>query len=152
MGHKTRAMLICLGMSSGSVLGCDDPLELSDVAGIYTLQTVEGQPPPYLIQATTECDVTVVSGTLTLESTGTHDILIDTPADCTRGGGGVTMFGRTYPGRFQLTGGSTITFRSPTQSGPDMVYTGSIQGDRITITVPDLGSGLTPDLTVGFGR
>jgi hypothetical protein len=139
-------------MACSLVLGCDDQLTPSEVAGTYALQSVEGRSPPYLILATVECDVSVVSGTLTLTGTGSHEIFIDTPADCTRGGGEVTMAGRIYPGTYELTGGGTIRFRSPVLNGPDLVYTGNIGTDRVAVTVPDLGSGLTPDLTVGFAR
>jgi hypothetical protein len=127
-------------------------LKPSDVAGTYSLTIVEGRSPPYLILATVECDVSVVSGTLTLTTAGAHEILIDTPADCTRGGGQATMSGRTYPGTYELRGERTIAFRSPVPGGPDLVYSGVVSGDRISVTVPDLGSGLTPALKVGFTR
>jgi hypothetical protein len=138
-------------MAFSLVLGCEDQLTPSEVAGTYTLRTVAGQPPPVIILATIECDVSVVSGTLTLTSTGSHEILIDTPADCTRGGGEVTMAGRTYPGTYELSGGHAIRFRSPVLNGPDLVYAGTVAGDRITVTVPDLG-GDPQALTIGFGR
>lgn len=152
MRRNGRALLLGAGISGSLLLGCGDQLKPADVAGTYSLTTVEGQPPPYIILATVECDVTVVSGTLTLTTAGAHEILIDTPSDCTRGGGQVTMSGRIYPGTYELRGGRTIAFRSPVQGSADLVYSGVVVGDLITVTVPDLGSGLTPDLTVGFAR
>jgi hypothetical protein len=152
MERNAWAVMVCGGLVGSMVLGCEDQLTPSDVAGTYALHTVDGQPPPIIILATTECDVTVVSGTMTLTTGRNHDIVIDTPADCTRGGGGITMAGRTYPGTYELRGTNTIRFRSPVPNGPALVYTGTVAGDRITVTVPDLGSGLTPDLTVSFVR
>jgi hypothetical protein len=151
MRRKIRVLLFCGGLAGSLVLGCEDHLTPSDVAGTYTLQTVDGFQLPIIILATTECDVTVVGGTLTLTRAGSHDILIDTPADCSRGGGGVTMASRTYPGTYELSGGRTISFRSAVLNGPDLVYTGVVAGDRITVTIPDLGID-PPDLRVEFAR
>jgi hypothetical protein len=152
MRRRIRTVLWSIPVASGLVLGCEEQLKPTDVAGAYSLRTVEYRPVPYLILATLECDISVVSGSLTLTTAGTHELLIDTPADCTRGGGPVTMAGRTYPGTYELGRGHGITFRSPVQNGPDLVYTGAITADQATVTVPDLGSGLTPALTLGLTK
>lgn len=150
--RKSRNPLAASVMAVSLILGCGEHLTPSEVAGTYTLRTVEGRQPPYLILATIECDVFVVGGTMMLTEAGAHEIVVDTPIDCTRGGGEVTMAGRTYPGTYELRGGSTIRFSSPIPDGADLVYSGTATGERVTVTLPDLGSGLTPDLLVTFAR
>lgn len=64
------------------VLAACDGTEPIDLASSYTVSTVEGVPPPRLVGATVECDVSVVGGHLTFGSAEQFDLGLDVLTDC----------------------------------------------------------------------
>ncbi len=146
-----RIASVVLSIAVGAAAcGESEPVEL---AGAYTLASVEGRSPPQLVGATTECDVNLVGGRilfgpneLGLED-GQFDLGLDLETDCSRGGGGTSEETVGYTGTVAVDN-RDVTFQAANAGGP-LSFEGRVApGGELSVTVP----GLVPvgDVAVAF--
>jgi hypothetical protein len=112
--------------------GGTEPIEL---ANRYTVSTIEGAPPPRLVGATIECDVTVVGGHLTFGSAEQFDLGLDVVTDCSRGGGSPSEATYGYTGTAAVDG-RRVTFQTARGTGP-LVFEGQLAtSGALEVVVP----------------
>ena len=117
--------------------GCSDPVAPKLTDGTYTLATIDGAAPPVLRLATITCDYTVTGATLSIGPGNAAVFDVQETYDCSRGGGQVTVGGRTYPGAFTQTG-THFVLTSPIQGGSPIQLMGSVhQSDAIELDDPE---------------
>ena len=127
-------LLVVLAGSIGAACGGTEPIEL---ASSYTVSTIEGDPPPRLVGATIECDVTIGGGHLTVGTARNFELGLDVLTDCSRGGGATSEATYGYTGTVEIDGG-TVAFHTATGSGP-LVFEGQTTGvTRLAVVVPGL--------------
>jgi hypothetical protein len=148
-----RNMNLVLGLAAVTALGgCGESFTPGELAGTYGLALVEGNAPPVLELATTECDQLIDDGGLELLADGSHSLNLVILLDCTRGGGQVDMTERTYTGTFSVDG-DRVLFTSPQPLGPDLVFEGEARGSfLVDVALPTVTVGLDPFLDVRFDR
>jgi hypothetical protein len=61
---------------------CSDPLDPSEVVGVYRLVSIDGTAPPKVIVDAPDCRITVVDGALTLSSDGQFELRLDEVTAC----------------------------------------------------------------------
>lgn len=84
--------------------GCSHPLTPSDVAAQYALTALQGSPLPTLVHADSSCDLTLLSGALTLGNDATFRFDRSELLDCSRIGHAPTQSGFFAVGTFVLDG------------------------------------------------
>ena len=129
--------------------GCGESFTPGELAGTYALAAVEGQPPPHLEVATTECDQQIVGGLLVLRADETHGLNLSIELDCSRGGGQVGIVERSYSGTFSVDE-DRLEFVSPQPVGADMVFRGRAREFVVDVALPSWVIGLDPFLDVRF--
>jgi hypothetical protein len=127
-------LLVALAGSIGAACGGTDPIQL---ASSYTVSTIEGDPPPRLIGATVECDVSVGGGHLTIGTARNFELGLDVLTDCSRGGGSTSEATYGYTGTAEVDG-RRVVFHTATGSGP-LVFEGQATGaTHLEVVVPGL--------------
>ena len=128
---KRRVVVIALATV---LLGCSDPFTPEQLAGTYSLATMDAHTLPQLLTATVECDEWVQSGDLTLQQSGEFMLAIHGKLNCTRGGGPVQVVGWEYRGTYDVSG-KTLTFVSPLYPSGELHFTGTVDlwGRRIVV-------------------
>ena len=131
MRPSAVASLVALALAA---CGGTEPAEL---AGSYTVSSVEGEAPPQLVGATVECDVSIVGGRLTFDPAEQFDLGLDVLTDCSRGGGSSSESTFGYTGTAEL-GGRRVTFHTARGSGP-LVFEGQVASSgELEVVVPFL--------------
>ncbi len=117
-------------------LGCGgtEPVELADN---YELRTVEGDPPPRLMGATVECDVSVEGGRVTFGPGDQFELGLDVLTDCSRGGGSPNRATYGYTGTADLTG-RRVVFHTANGSGPITLEGVVTASGYLQVSVPGL--------------
>jgi hypothetical protein len=114
--------------------GGTEPIEL---AASYTLRSVEGGPPPRLVGATVECDVSVGGGRVTVGPAQQFELGLDVLTDCSRGGGSTSESTYGYMGTVEVDG-RRVAFHTARGSGP-LVFEGQVSSTgRLEAVVPFL--------------
>jgi hypothetical protein len=111
-----------------------EPIEL---ASSYTVHTVEGAPPPRLVAATVECDVSLGGGHLTFAATDQFELGLDVLTDCSRAGGATSQVTYGYTGTTRVDG-RHVTFHSANGSGPVVFEGQGTSAGRLEVVVPGL--------------
>jgi hypothetical protein len=122
-----------------------EPIEL---ASRYTVHTVEGTPPPRLLAATVECDVSVGGGHLTFTPTDQFELGLDVLTDCTRTGEAPSPVTYGYTGTVHVDA-RRVTFHSANGSGPVVFEGHGTSASRLEVVVPGLVP-LVDQVTVEF--
>jgi hypothetical protein len=136
----------CAGVIALAALACGtEPIEL---ASSYTLRTVEGAPPPRLVAASLECDVSLGGGHLSFTATDQFELGLDVLTDCSRAGGGTSDVTYGYTGTAQVEG-RHVTFQSANGSGPVVFEGQGTSANRLQVVVPGLVP-LVDQVTVEF--
>jgi hypothetical protein len=136
----------CAGVIALAALACGtEPIEL---ASSYTVRTVEGTPPPRLVAATVECDVSLGGGHLSFTATDQFELGLDVLTDCSRAGGATSEATFGYTGTAQVDG-RHVTFHSANGSGPVVFEGQGTSGSRLQVVVPGLVP-LVDQVTVEF--
>lgn len=130
-------------------LACDGTLEPGDVAGSYLLTTVDTDPPPYLVSATTACDVRLTGGALDLRADGAFALGLATEIDCRREGGGLTLGERRYFGVFRLEG-RHLVFTGPERTALPTTFEGDLRGTGVVLQLPRNQAEPVWELELGF--
>jgi hypothetical protein len=129
-----RATLAALAALAAAACGGTEPFEL---AGSYTLTTVEGDAPPRLMGATVECDIVVNGGHLTVGAADHFELGIDVLTDCSRGGSVPSQATYGYTGTVELDG-TRVVFHTANNGGP-FTFEGQANGSaHLTVVVPGL--------------
>jgi hypothetical protein len=79
MRHCTRLSGVLVG---ALILGCGDTLQPQEVLGSYTLETIQGQARPLVVDDNRECRITVIGGSLTLSADQHFRLLLDEATVC----------------------------------------------------------------------
>lgn len=122
-----------------------EPIEL---ASSYTVRTVEGTPPPRLVAASVECDVSLEGGHLSFTTTDHFELGLDVLTDCSRAGGATSEVTYGYTGTAQVDG-RHVTFHSANGSGPVAFEGQGTSANRLQVVVPGLVP-LVDQVTVEF--
>ena len=122
-----------------------DLFEPSVRDGVYTLATVNGRELPAIRIATIECDRTLEGGSLVIGSENRISFQVLEQSDCTRGGGGVLSWYRSYTGRYTITGG-TMTVAPATLDGPSAIHAEIEFGGHVVAVIDPLDYGSGPGL------
>jgi hypothetical protein len=125
----------CTGAIALAAVACGtEPIEL---ASTYTLRTVEGTPPPRLLAATVECDVSVGGGHLSFTATDQFELGLDVLTDCSRTGEAPSEVTYGYTGTARVDG-RRVTFHSANGSGPIVFEGQGTNASRLEVVVPGL--------------
>jgi hypothetical protein len=126
-----RRSLLCV-LVSLVVLSCGDSTSPADnpLLGIWRLQTVSGQPIPYVLEQSAGRKVELTGETVTLLATGRQTMV--TSFRVTEGGN-VSLEDVPAPGSYTVNQ-STLTLRFDADSD---IYTAIVNGD--TMTIDDIG-------------
>ena len=136
----------CAGVIALAALACGtEPIEL---ASSYTVRTVEGAPPPRLVAATVECDLSLGGGHLSFTATNQFELGLDVLTDCSRAGGATSEVTYGYTGTAQVDG-RHVTFHSANGSGPVVFEGQGTSASRLQVVVPGLVP-LVEQVTVEF--
>jgi hypothetical protein len=150
MDMDSRATLLVLAACS-IPLGCQDPLTPADLAGTYSLTSMDARALPQLLTATITCDQWVDEGDLTLQTNGAFELAVGGEFDCTRGGGPVQANGWIYPGTYSVSG-TTLQFVSPVYPSGAVQFTGEIDWLRARVRIRDLELQLSRVVDLDFQR
>ena len=141
MSRKACASVIAL-----AALACGtEPIEL---ASSYTVRTVEGAPPPRLVAASVDCDVSLGGGHLTFTATDQFELGLDVLTDCSRSGGATSEATYGYTGTTSIDG-RHVTFHSANGSGPVVFEGRGTSASGLEVVVPGLVP-LIDQVTVEF--
>jgi hypothetical protein len=110
--------------------GCSHPLSPSDVAGQYALTAAHGSPLPTLVRVTTDCDLTLLSGALTLRNDATFRLDHSDLLDCSRIGHAPSQSAFFAVGTFVLDG-TNITLNA--QGDVTYPFAGRISGRTLQV-------------------
>ena len=133
-------------------LGCADPLTPEEVAGTYTLTTIDNRLPPRLLGATIECDVLLLGGEMELVTGPDWSVLTFARAqDCSRSGGAVSTDTLRYLGHFRLRA-ATLTFQTQLSDEDTLRFSGPARWGRVTLVVRDTIRGLGGPMSIRFDR
>lgn len=109
--RRLHTLLLATALLAAPLSACDDATAPGEIAGTYTLRTVNDAPLPATVATGFGLSYTVTAGTVTLRDGGTLD-----------GSFTATATGAPAPATFTYAG------------------TWSNDDDRVSITIPDLGS------------
>jgi hypothetical protein len=142
-----RAVITALVVSSTlGLAACDDDdvIAPTPLAGVYVLTSINGFPVPFTVPGTTD-NVVVESGEITIASNGSYDGSIDGESNGTPG----VLFADAGT---IVESGTTVSFTST--ATPGLTYTGTRNGDILTIAVAgaDLGVSGVPTVTLIFEK
>jgi hypothetical protein len=117
-------------------IGCGgtEPIELADD---YELRTVEDHPPPRLIGATLECDVSVEGGRVTFGPGEQFELGLDLLTDCSRGGGSQSRETNGYTGTAEVSG-TRVVFHAANGAGPITFEGVVVANGNLQASVPGL--------------
>jgi hypothetical protein len=139
---RPKALGVLLAVAVGAC-GGTEPIEL---AASYTLSRVEGVAPPQLVGANVECDVSVVGGRITFESSDQSvpvpddyfELGLDVLTDCSRGGGSTSESTYGYTGTVESERRRVAFHTSRGSLGP-LVFEGTVSSaGRLEVVVPFL--------------
>ena len=112
--------------------GGTEPIEL---ASSYAVSSVGGAPPPRLVGATVECDVSVVGGHLSFGAAEQFELGLNVLTDCSRGGGSPSEATYGYTGTV-VVDGRRVTFQTARGSGP-LTFDGQVApSGELNVVVP----------------
>ena len=125
------ALAIALALTAGACTDDKSPTEVStEVTGTYRLQTVNGQPLPFVLFNSGGFSTSITAQSLTLNNNGSFS-QTTTFRDVTPEGTTTEQLSST--GTYSRSG-STITFNLPaTQEDPADSFSGTISGNTITL-------------------
>ena len=133
-------------------LGCSDPLTPDEVAGTYTLATIDDRLPPRLLGATIECDVLLVGGELALRpAPDWSELTFAREEDCSRAGGSISTDTLRYLGRFLLRD-LTLTFETQLSLEDTLRFSGPVRWGGVILVVRDTIRGLGGPMSIRFDR
>jgi hypothetical protein len=125
--------------------GSTEPPEL---AATYSLSSIEGRVPPYLVGATIECDVSVVGGRILFGPADQFELGLDVLTDCSRAGGSTGESTYGYTGTVELDH-RLVRFHTARGSGP-LVFEGVLSVTGQLETVVPLLVPIADELSVAF--
>ena len=111
-----------------------EPVELADA---YDLHTVAGGPPPRLVGATVECDVSVEGGRVTFGPADQFELVLDVLTDCARGGGSPSRQTLGYTGTADASG-RQVVFHTGTGAAAISFEGEVVAGGHLQVSVPRL--------------
>ena len=128
---STTGPFFSLALAASLLAACGDSFTPEGVAGIYSLDTVNGSPIPFT-KTVTEDGVTatalIISGSITLTETGSFSSIVSFNVTV---GGTVTPDTDTESGTYALVEPNTIRFTEPDGD----TFTGTLDGGRITVAL-----------------
>ena len=117
MKRLTSSPVFLIVLTGALLTACGDtPFTPEGVAGVYTLESINGNPLPFAETAQT----TITAGSITLNADGTFSSSVTTNSNT-----------RPFSGTFTLVEPSTIRFAA---TGEEPL-SGTLEGDTITIIV-----------------
>ena len=125
--------LILASLLATATIGCgDDILRPVDVAGSYTLASIDGDPPPVEVLQTDNGLTFATAGSLTLTADGDYSLLIQ--FETQPGGGGDIVLQTAFndAGGFELGEDDRIVFFSSISQGNRV---GRATGSRVTLSI-----------------
>lgn len=122
----TACITDSVGISGNRVTGGGDPVNPNDVAGVYSIRTMGGQPLPYTLSQTGTDKVEMINDVVTLTATNTYTEVI---TERTTVSGTATVSTTTDVGSFTRTSTGNITFNS-TKVVP---FTGTLIDGTLTL-------------------
>jgi hypothetical protein len=143
--HGSAWVLTVLAMASA----CGNGLEPEDVAGSYTLVTVNESALPALLPDAGDCEQLVDVGELQLTSAGSYFIEFWGPLDCDLDP--PQRAGRVYVGSYQVSS-DELRFETVLAGGELLQFSGEFADGQVRATVPPIPPLEGPDLLLGFGR
>ena len=118
-----RKVALTVALAVSLLTGCGDSTGPEDIAGNYTLRSINGQDLPFLIIQVLEDKVEITAGSFRINSDLTYSTSVTVTVTES---GTTTSETETDTGTYTLTG-TTLTFTS----GAD-TFTGSITGNTLT--------------------
>ena len=112
-------------------LACSDSGGPRPIGASFSLSTINGAPPPFLVGATLNCDQYLQSAVLDLFDDETFSLSAQSTIDCTASGGGGSPQALSAAGTYSRSG-STIVLQVP-----DAVpLPASYDGETVAATIP----------------
>jgi len=125
MKRLASSPVFLLVLTGALLTACGDtPFAPEGVAGVYTLESINGNPLPFAETAQS----TIIAGSITLNADGTVSTSFTTSVTLD---GTTTTDTQTFSGTFTLVEPSTIRFAFTGEES----LSGTLEGDRLTIIV-----------------